>query len=110
MNTTAMRTAADPLIAASAAFNGADAPFALAARITSYNVCYTKLLRNVLSYLPLVLIVVRLPDDAAANAAAKAKGASAPLKAALAAMRGSAAVRMAVVFTALLELLAWPFV
>ena len=65
---------------------------------------------NVLSYLPLVLIVVRLPDDAAANAAAKAKGASAPLKAALAAMRGSAAVRMAVVFTALLELLAWPLI
>ena len=65
---------------------------------------------NVLSYVPLAFIVVRLPDETGANATSKVKEASASLKMVLSTITGSRAVRMAVIFTALLELLAWPLV
>lgn len=67
---------------------------------------------NVLSYLPQVVVVARLPAPAKGpGAARKAAGkASASVKRAYAAISGSSAVRRAVLFTALLELLAWPLI
>ena len=62
---------------------------------------------NVLSYLPLVVIVARLPASQS-KTENKKKGASAPLKKVAATIRSSKAVRLAITFTALLELLAWP--
>ncbi len=66
---------------------------------------------NVLSYLPVIFVLARLAplkDDGASTA--KVAAASVSMKAAMTAIIGTHAVRMAVIFTALLELLAWPLV
>lgn len=65
---------------------------------------------NVLSYVPLVYIVVRLPAETGEKPKTEIKEASPRLKTVLAAIFGSHAVRLAIIFTALLELLAWPLV